>query len=235
MSSHALLSAYLHAENKALLKSLKKKKSNTPSSNPKLQIESVPAGGTSLITIINEDCKRAFEVATSGWTDLQAPIITNELYESWIAIAKVQYAYLWFSMASFCGITGNTHGAKLNPGKERHVLYQILTKLRCRNNRVLQWWSMIETIALMAWSVGRTALDRLNYWGSHLSARTRDRLLSSLFGKEQNVSVINALFMKTIDNYQKGQQLKDQRSKHSSAFFEGTNQMAEKGYFYLET
>ena len=105
MSSHALLSAYLHAENKALLKSLKKKKSNTPSSNPKLQIESVPAGGTSLITIINEDCKRAFEVATSGWTDLQAPIITNELYESWIAIAKVQYAYLWFSMASFCGIT----------------------------------------------------------------------------------------------------------------------------------
>ena len=51
-------------------------------------------------------------MATSGWTDLQASIITNELYESWIAIAKVQYAYLWFSMASFRGITGNTRGSK---------------------------------------------------------------------------------------------------------------------------
>lgn len=188
-----------------------------------------------MVSKINEDCKSAFRVATSGWTDLQAPLLDNAIYESWIRQAKIQYAPLWDVMSSFRGITGSTRGQSLNPGKERQVLNQILAKLRNRNNRLLTWWSLIETVALMAWSVSRTALEALNYWGSHFGATTRDRLLSSIFGKEHSESVTEALFMTTtviiliIDNYQKGQQLKDQRSEHSSAFFEGTNQLAEKG------
>eukprot|EP00956_Cyclotella_meneghiniana_P024622 scaffold49684_cov59-Cyclotella_meneghiniana.AAC.1 len=235
MASHALLSSYLNAENRVL--HAKKGKKTTKIKLPKMNVETVPQGGSKLVQRVNEDCKTAFQAATRGWTDVQAPLISEAMYDSWVTQAKSQYSNLWKSLAQVRGITGAKKYADLVPGKERQVLNQMLAKFRNRNTKVLTWWSLIETVALLAWSVGTTALNRLNYWGTHLSAATRDSLLAKLFGKEHIESIKNAYTMTKviifiIDNYQKGQQLKNQRGKHSSTFLEGTNQIAEKGFLY---
>eukprot|EP00956_Cyclotella_meneghiniana_P002616 scaffold3063_cov57-Cyclotella_meneghiniana.AAC.2 len=236
MASHALLSAYLAAENRVLSTKMKSKK-KSKIKLPKMAVESIPEGGTRLVQRINDDCKTAFQNATRGWTDVQAPLISEPMYQSWVDQAKLQFPSLWESMADVRGISGRKSKAEMVQGKERQVLNQMLAKFRNRNTKVLTWWSLIETVALLTWSVGTTALSCLNYWGTHLSASTRDRLLSTLFGNEQIESIKNAYAMTKviifiIDNYQKGQKLKDQRSQHSSTFLEGTNQIAEKAFLY---
>eukprot|EP00956_Cyclotella_meneghiniana_P029600 scaffold72311_cov39-Cyclotella_meneghiniana.AAC.2 len=206
-SSFALINAYLSAENKILSKKA------TPSSRPTtptLHTEFVPDGGTSVLTVINEDCKRAFHDAVFGWTDPQAPLLSEETYKSWIDMMKVQYMAVWMNLSKFRGITGSTRGIELVPGKERQVLHQILSQFRNRNSRLLTWWALIESVALMAWSMSRTALDKMNYWGSHVFSTSRDRMLNSIFGNEHVQSIKEAFAVATviifiIDNYQKGQ------------------------------
>jgi len=233
-SSFALINAYLSAENKILSKKA------TPSSRPTtptLHTEFVPDGGTSVLTVINEDCKRAFHDAVFGWTDPQAPLLSEETYKSWIDMMKVQYMAVWMNLSKFRGITGSTRGIELVPGKERQVLHQILSQFRNRNSRLLTWWALIESVALMAWSMSRTALDKMNYWGSHVFSTSRDRMLNSIFGNEHVQSIKEAFAVATviifiIDNYQKGQRLKNQRGDHSSTFVAGTNQIAELAFLY---
>lgn len=125
----------------------------------------------------------------------------------------------------------------LLPGKKIQVLHQILTNLRQRDSRVLKWWALIESMGLMCWGVGRSALDTLSYLGTHVSASTRDRMLNSLFGPlfqdqvKQTMASTSQITL-IIDNFQVGQRLKNQRGGHSSNFMSGTNQIAEKPRLY---
>jgi hypothetical protein len=187
---------------------------------------------------INEDCRVVFQKASSGWIDQHAPLITQDHYNDWIAGVKKGFPRLWSELASLRDINPNKkRQSNLIAGKERQVLHQIMTNFRQRNPKLLVWWSMVESVALMAWSVGTTAFDCLTYWGAHVSTKTRDRLLGSLFNAEQDKTVRDCLMaapvlIYIIDNFQRGQRLKNQRGEHSGTFLSGTNQIAEQAFLY---
>ena len=123
------------------------------------------------------------------------------------------FPVLWKSFAELRGINYNhTRGKALVPGKERQVLHDLLGNFRQRNPQVLIWWAMIESLALMAWGVGRTVLNALTYHGATVGSSTRDRLLSSIFDDDHNLQIRSCLaataaIIFIIDNFQRGQQL----------------------------
>lgn len=94
-----------------------------------------------------------------------------------------------------------------------------------------------KSVALMAWCVGRTLFNCLNYHGTHISAATKDCFLASMFDDEQKeqirmcIAAIPVIIF-IIDNFQRGQKLKNQRGGRSSIFLEGTNQITEKTFTY---
>ena len=139
----------------------------------------------SIITTINNECKTAIRDATVTWCDQHAPLITDDQYERWIEGVKRGFPDMWENFSHARGLTKHKRDSALYEGKCRMVLHQILVNLRQRNNHLLTWWTMVESLALIAWSVGRTAYDRLSYWGTHLSASARDRIINSLFNESQ--------------------------------------------------
>jgi hypothetical protein len=186
LSSYAVMNAYLLAENSALLK-LEDDKDNIP---PLTNVESIGDSETSIMNRINEDCRVVFQKESSGWIDQHAPLISEDHFNEWIAGVKKGFPRLWSELASLRDINPNKkRQSSLIAGKERQVLHQIMTNFRQRNPKLLVWWSMVELVALMAWSVGTTAFDCLTYWGAHVSTKTRDRMLSSLFNAEQDKTV----------------------------------------------
>jgi hypothetical protein len=188
LSSYAMMNAYLFAENNALLKLEESEKDNVP---PLTNVEAIAEGETSIMNKINEDCRVVFQKASSGWIDQHAPLITQDHYNDWIAGVKKGFPRLWSELASLRDINPNKkRQSNLIAGKERQVLHQIMTNFRQRNPKLLVWWSMVESVALMAWSVGTTAFDCLTYWGAHVSTKTRDRLLGSLFNKKAKSAIV---------------------------------------------
>jgi hypothetical protein len=231
MAGYALSNAYNSAENKVLLKH-----SQQSTFRPITNVESIPDGAEPIFDKIDRDCHAAFRRATTGWINQHESLISEDMYDSWVSNVETHYPKLWSTFASLRGIN-DTHkkGRELIPGKKRQVFHSILTNARQRNPQVLTWWSMIESVGLMMWSVGRTAFDCLTYWGSHVSARTRDRLLASLFDDEREEKMrqclrLSSVIVFIIDNYQRGQHLKNQRGERSSTFVSGTNQIAEEAF-----
>jgi hypothetical protein len=220
-AGYALSHAYLSAENKFLLKRHAAEQSTfTPITNR----ERLPQGATPILSTIDQDCHLAFREASSGWIDPHKTLISEAMYDKWISTVESRYPELWASFASLRGINEKMKkNNDLIPGKKRQVLHQFLTNVRQRNPKQLTWWSMIESVGLMSWSVMRTAFDCLTYWGAHVSARTRDRLLASLFDADQAAAICSLLRLAPvvtfiIDNYQRGQHLKNQRGERSSTF-----------------
>ena len=233
-ASHELSNAYLIAENKALT-SMYAKLMNT---TRVMSIEEIiPPDGNSILSTINSECRQAIRDATTSWCDPYQPFITSHQYDRWIDGVTRGFPQMWANFSHARGLTARKKDNSLYEGKRRMVLHQILCNFRQRNNHSLTWWTMIESLALMAWSVGRTAYDRLAYWGTHLSASSRDRLFASLFDQSQQQQLTDclvdtAVLIFIIDNYQRGMHLKQQRGQHSSVFLSGTNKLAEKAFLY---
>jgi hypothetical protein len=187
LSSYAMMNAYLLAKNNALLKLEESDKDKIP---PLTNVETIADGETSIMNKINDNCRVVFQKASSGWIDQHAPLITQDHFIDWIAGVKKGFPRLWSELASLQDINPNKkRQSSLIAGKERQVLFQIMTNFRQRNPKLLVWWSMVESVALMAWSVGTTAFDCLTYWGAHVSTRTRDRLLCSTPNKRKPCAI----------------------------------------------
>jgi hypothetical protein len=233
IAAHALSNVYLTSENDLLLKQIDRQPSNVAVD---LREESIPHDKPSILKQINDECEAAMRLAASTWIDQHAPLITVEQYDGWVQGVKQRFPSLWKLFSDLRGIE-ETHakGRQLVPGKERQVFQQVMSNFRQRNPRCLKWFAMIESISLMASGVGRAVVDSLTYHGSTVGSSTRDRILSSLFDAAQQKAIreclaaANALIF-IIDNFQRGQKLKNQRGGHSSAFLEGTNQIAELAF-----
>ena len=98
------------------------------------------------------------------------------------------------------------------------------------NPHLLSWWAMIQSVANFGWGVGQTACDCNSYWAHTVSSATRNRrmkeLTSNLIFKYREVLRKSRARLFCFENFQIGQEIKDQRGMHSSTFFKGTNQCA---------
>ena len=222
-ASNLLINAYLSAEN-LILKDQLSAARNPPNEKLMTIREIIPENSSSVIVQINNDCLKAFKDAVSNWTDHHQSYISDEMYNNWICRVAFGFPRLWNHFHNIRGLfEKDKRVTHLLPGKERQVFHDILGTIRRRDGRKLIWWALIETMALLSWGVGSTAQDLLAYWGTHLSGDQRDKMLKTLFDAEQYtalstcfVSLSCIIFI--IDNFQRGQRLKNQRSGRFSNF-----------------
>ena len=123
--------------------------------------------------------------------------------------------------------------------KRRQIFFQLLSNLRLSNPALLSWWALIQSFANFGWGIGATASDVESYWGHTGSNSTRKRriagLTNNLIWKYRRLLRKSRARLFAFDNYQIGQEIKDQRGSHSSTFFKGTNECAHRVNEYDES
>eukprot|EP00956_Cyclotella_meneghiniana_P036026 scaffold120416_cov36-Cyclotella_meneghiniana.AAC.1 len=123
--------------------------------------------------------------------------VYSELFEKKTSLKSIRAIFHWYSKETAGDYTSSNALLNAYLEKENKILLKKSDKLETPNQPMTpnlhiqsipdgqtSVLTLIESVALMAWSVGRTALDRLNYWGTHVYSSSRDRMLNSLFGKE---------------------------------------------------
>ena len=111
--------------------------------------------------------------------------------------------------------------------------------VRMCNSRNLTWWAMIQSTVNFGWGVGAILSDINCYWGNTVSSLTRSTHLSLLTTNMVfpfcNLLKRSRSKLFTFDNFQIGQEIKDQCGGHLSTFFKGTHMCTHRVFEYDDT
>lgn len=121
--------------------------------------------------------------------------------------------------------------------KERQILITILLLLRQSNFRSLPHWCLILSTAIYGWGTPDTLGHVTSFVGTTVSQSYRDRFFASLTSKQVK-TVVSLLArqlcgLMVLDNFQWGQQLREQRGGKSSKLLIGTTEAAHRVFSYL--
>ncbi len=187
-------------------------------------------------------CKNEFELCVTSFNDYGVEMVLQEDIERFMDAAEHKaFPVQWKVLAGMRGVNENLaseKGAKTE-WKRRHVFFQLLSTLRMSNPKLLSWWAMIQSVANFGWGVGATAGDIMSYWGNRVATTTRNERITTLtsnltFHYRQLLRKSRARLF-CFDNFQIGQEIKEQRGKHSSTFFKGTTECAHRVCEYNDT
>lgn len=170
-----------------------------------------------------------------GWKDYSSPIIDLGTFHKWVDQAEKCFPELWAHMCNLREVYGGSGKSKriirVVGSRQRQVFISILAYKRMQNPKSLPHWALILSIALKSTGVGACALNVTNYFGIVVSSSKRDSFVKDLYEGSQQRQV--DLLLKenfvifVVDNFQRGQRLKQQRGGHSTSFLSGTNQFAQ--------
>lgn len=170
-------------------------------------------------------CRNEFKLCCTRYNNYGTEIVLEEDLERHIYAAEhIAFPTQWKVLAGMRGINDNDAREKnRTEWKQRQVFFQLLALLRMSNTQLLGWWAMIQSVANFGWGVGATAGDINNYWGITVGSSSRAKWLTELTANPvyhyRKLLRQSPLKVFTYDNFQIGQQLKEQRGKHSSAYF----------------
>ncbi len=236
-ASAALLSAYLRK-----LVQEKERNSKTGEGFFKNLLTTLNFSGESVKTFfkqVNDTLKESILKSASTMQFYTEPIIDYKVITGWVEKAKEVFPKLWQILGSLRGISigeGFSPENKLIQSKLNQILFQLFSLARMSNPKNLIWFSFVQAVANFGRGVPASAVN--NFFGNVCSNRTRDRLLRNathdvLKRQIGHLSTLRCLIL-VFDNYQKGQQLRNQREKHSSNFFKGTTQVALQGKEWID-
>ncbi len=121
-------------------------------------------------------------------------------------------------------------GPILTAFKERQVYITIFLLLHQSNFCSLPHWCLILSTAMYGWGTRDTLGHVTSFVGTTVSRSYQDRFFASLTSKQ--VETVKTLLswqlcgLMVLENFQRGQQLREQRSGKSSKFLIGTTEEA---------
>jgi hypothetical protein len=108
----------------------------------------------------------------------------------------------------------------------------ILNLQRIANYKSLKHWALIISVAFYGWGTKDTVGNVTSFLGITVSRRTRDDFFKELTADRvqmyQRLLTSNRTGLMVRDNFQRGQELRDQRGGRSSKFLIGTVEAAHR-------
>ena len=136
----------------------------------------------------------------------------------------------WTFLSLHRNVNEDHDGPVLTAFKERQVFIMTLILLRQSNFCSLPHWCLILLTAMYGWGTCDTLGHVTSFIGTTVSRSYQDRFFASLTLRlvETMIALLSQQLcgLMVLDNFQWGQQLREQRGGKSSKFLSGTTEMA---------
>ena len=130
-------------------------------------------------------------------------------------------------LSSHCNINHDRDGNALTEFKERQVFISLLILQQMANFRCLPHWCLIMPTAMYAWGTRDTMSQATLFMGTTVSRVFRDRFYTSLTVNivENVIKLLSREIscLMVLDNFQRSNQLCNQRGGSSNKFLIGTS------------
>ncbi len=161
----------------------------------------------------------------NGYNDYSQPLIVPQDFMNYLSLSKHIFPQQWAFLSAVRGITLRDSD-DLIEYKERQI-FMIMLNLQCiANYKLLKHWAMIISIAFYGWGTKDMVGNVTSFLGITVSRTTRDEFFKELTADRvrmfQRLLASNGTRIMVWDNFQRGQELRDQRGDRSSKFLIGT-------------
>ena len=159
------------------------------------------------------------------YNDYSEPLIRQNDFTNYLELSKSIFPDQWSFLRATRDIQARD-GNYQQEYKEQQIFMVLLNLQRLANFQVLRHWVMVIATAYYGWGTKDTVSNATSFLGIRVSRRSRDN-----FFKELTVNWVNVFRsllasrrsgLMVWDNFQRGQEIQDQRGGRSSKFFIGT-------------
>ncbi len=183
-------------------------------------------------------CRHLFVSCFSDFNDYSMLILQTSDFISYLQALNRIFPQQWEFLSSHRNVNPEHDGEDLTKYKERQVFVSLLILQRQSNFRCLPHWCLILSTAMYGWGARHTLGHAMSFLGATVSRSYRDRFYTSLISTIVD-TVIKLLSQQlcglmVLDNFQRGNQLRDQRGGRSSKFLIGTTEAAHQVFPFLD-
>ena len=176
-------------------------------------------------------CEHAFLNCMNSYNDYSQPLLVPDDFMNYLYLLKRIFPQQWEFLATTHGICSRD-GDDLQDYKEHQIFMTLLKLQRLANFRTLKHWAMVISTAYYGWGVKETVSHVTSFLGITVSRTTRDSFFKTLtLNRVESFRSLLASPQSGImvwDNFQRGQELREQRSGRSSKFLIGTVEAAHR-------
>ena len=176
-------------------------------------------------------CEHAFLNCMNNYNDYSQPLIVPSDFMNYLNLSKHVFPQQWEFLSTTRGITLRDRD-DLQEYKERQIFMVLLNLQRLSNFRALKHWAMVISTAYYGWGAKDTVCHIASFLGITVSRTTRDAFFKKItIDRVESFRLLLSSRRSGLmvwDNFQRGQQLREQRGGHSSKFLIGTVEAAHR-------
>jgi hypothetical protein len=167
----------------------------------------------------------------NSYNDYSQPLIVPDDFMNYLYLSKRIFPQQWEFLSTARGIYSRD-ADNLQDYKERQIFMVLLNLQRLANFRTLKHWAMVISTAYYGWGAKDTVSHVTSFLGITVTRTTRDsffkRLTSNRVESFCSLLASSRSGLMVWDNFQRGQELREQRGGRSSKFLIGTIEAAHR-------
>jgi hypothetical protein len=166
----------------------------------------------------------------SNFNDYSTPILSTSDFLNFLNASKNIFPKQWVFLSSHHNINHNRDGNALTEFKKLQVFISFLILQQMVNFRCLPHWCLILSFAMYGWGTRDTLNNATSFLGTIVSRSFWDRFytLPTVDIVETVIKLLSRELscLMVLDNFQRGNQLHDQRGGSSNKFLIRTSEAA---------